>query len=1492
MADQTETLKKLFLRLKQIEAELEKYKKASHEPIAVIGMSCRFPGGVESPEDFWELIVNGRDAVDTVPMDRWNVSRFYDEDPELEGKMYVKKGGFLSGDLGLFDNQFFSINPDEAEAMDPQHRYLLETSYEAFQNAGIPIENLKGSGTGVFVGISNSDYAQLNWRWGQFNDSNAYSLTGTALSTAAGRISYMYGLEGPNFAVDTACSSSLVALHNACMSLRNGESNMALAGGVNMILAPEAHIAFCKMNALSKDGHCKPFDQSANGFIRSEGCGWVVLKRLSDAERDGDRILGLVRGSAINQDGLSNGLTAPSGKAQEKVILSALKNAQVEPESISYVEAHGTGTPLGDPIEVEALTAVLSEKNDACWLGSVKANIGHAESAAGMAGFIKSILMMQHQTIPQQIHFNEPSQYIDWSTGKLTVPTKNERWDSELRRSGLSSFGFGGTNAHVILEEYKPDSSSNEAEKRPELLMLSAKSIGALKELAGKYSKYRSNTSPDELRAIAYSSIYRQSLLDKRAVFVADSWSELADNLSAFSLEKENAGKFVSNVLSKHKVAFVFSGQGGQWQGMGRDLYATSEVFKTFIDTCDTAFSKHVSWSLKEMIQQDWQEMAAMGSIQPMLFAIQVGIARWWQDKGIEPAAIVGQSMGEVAAHYVAGALTLEDAATIICKRSQLLEREEGKGAMALIQLPSDDVLKRIENINDRVSIAVDSSPHSTVVAGESEAVLSLIEQLEEENVFVKKIKANVASHSPLMNALRGDLTEALKVVQPQEEIVVIYSSVKAESISGLELTGDYWVDNLREPVRLRETVGKMLEDGCSTFIEISPHPVLEQNLEQCFEAYEKNALAIPSMWRDENENASLLKNLGVLHASGHPVNWEWYFPEGEKFVQLPSYPWQKKRFWTDKPNYWPVQGAIEGSKMTYSYNWVESTVEGSEKVHGHWFILTDPEFNSTDFVLKKNENHTIVQSKSEIESIERSEDDRFVRCYQLDDSKELVEENERVFEDLLSWSKYIISSEWCFAVVISGSKKFNPVLQAVQAFIRSLALEKPGSDALVSFLIDEPTSSNEDAILSKDVVKLEGGKSFEPVIEPTKLQGNMPEFKSDRSYLVTGGFGSLGTYFTEWLIDKGAKHIVFTTRNAFPEKSEWEQSQDARVKQLLAWREKGVEISVFQSDLVNENTVRNIFDACQQKDKSIAGIIHAAGAISEVDIASLTSDDRKRIHAPKTKGAWTLHNISLEYEVDFMLLNSSVSAVWGSSGLAHYASANAFLDGLANLRNEMGHQTLSVNWGSWGGSTMATGDKGERLNSLGIRTSSKEDMLKELDAAFYSGLSHVMIADMDWESFLPLMELSGKKRLFDLLRGVSESDDLNAEKPIMKELISAGSFGLENRVSAYIKKMVSEYLGTEDAELDVNLGFFKMGFTSISAVSLMKRLKSELGMDLPSTLTFDYPSIMQLSDYLTKELLETHFEKEEVTTEVVEDEEDLSFEELKRMMEEELGSA
>lgn len=901
-------VKQTLIALESLQAKLDASERARSEPIAITGMGCRFPGGITGPASFWDLLREGKDVISEVPSGRWDLEELYTTAPNPIGKVSTRNGGFLE-DVQGFDANFFGISPREVSTMDPQQRLVLEVAWEALEDAGQPPDKLAGSQTGVYIGVTTHDYLQMQVQ-GELSEIDSYFGTGGSPSLLSGRVSYFLGLHGPSLTVDTACSSSLVTVHLACQALRAGECNIALAGGVNLLLSPELTVYFSRIGALAPDGRCKAFDASADGFVRSEGCGIVVLKRLSEAIAAGDEIYAVIRGSAVNQDGRSNGLTAPNGAAQQAVIRKALSNAGVSASAVEYVEAHGSGTPLGDPLELSAISTALGERpNDQkVWVGSVKSNFGHVEAAAGIAGLMKVVLALRHGKIPAHLHFKVPTPHVDWARISAAIPTTLVDWPArkEPRFAGVSSFGLSGTNAHVILSD-DPEIRSSPAEfpTTEHLLALSARSSGALKDLAQRYRSLLSGNSEFSVYELCAVAALRRAHHNHRLAIVARSLPEIAERLDTFL--QGGTSSFLSSGFrpsgSRPKVVFVFPGHGSQWVGMGKGLLKAEPEFRKAIEECDRVIRAEAGWSIIDELNADADaaRLDQVDVIQPLLFALEIALARLWRSWGVEPDAVVGHSMGEVAAAYVCGALSLEDAAKVICLRSRLLREKSGKGAMAVVELSLRDAERAISGYEQQLSVAVRNGPQTTVISGEKPALDRVMEKLERESVFCRLVKSDVAFHTPQMDSLLPAMLKELSGLRPQRESIPFYSTALARTLQGTECDAAYWAGNLRNPVQFWGVVEQLSATGHDVFIEMSPHPILLPAIEEGLRSLGQDATAVASLRREANERTSLLESAGKLYAAGLVLDWTKLYPQTPGRLDLPHYPWQRERFWLEE---------------------------------------------------------------------------------------------------------------------------------------------------------------------------------------------------------------------------------------------------------------------------------------------------------------------------------------------------------------------------------------------------------------------------------------------------------------------------------------------------------------------------------------------------------------------------------------------------------------
>lgn len=898
----------------------------SENDIAILGMSCRYPGGVNSPEDFWSFLLAGGDGIVDVPADRWDSAAYYDEDREKKNKMYVKQGGFIKN-IDQFDPMFFGISPKEAPQIDPQHRWLLELTYEAFENAGIPLSAMRGSDTAVYMGQFMHDYEQIQLDSMAHNLISSHSATGPSMTLTSNRISYSFDFTGPSVTLDTACSSSLVALDFACKALLNGDSQVAIAGGVNILLRPELTMSICKASMLSPDARCKSFDASANGYVRSEGAGLVILKKLSDAVRDGNNILAVIKASGVNQDGQTIGITVPNGEAQKKLLLKSLDRAGLAPEDIHYAEAHGTGTAVGDPIEVNALGSVLGHRADqqeSCIVGSVKSNIGHSEAAAGMAGLIKTVLAMNHGVIPKNIHYQLTNPAIDLQKLNLRIAADTTQWpdtQGKPRRAIVNSFGFGGTNSNVVLEQAPPKYMGNrKADQTPvinnsfKLLPISAKTENALKDQAKKYLDFLKSEnnragvkSHLELHDICYTASCKRDQFDHRLMLMGRDLPDMIQSLEGYltSTPVSGSASHVSSLASAMRnsaICFVFSGMGTQWAGMGKSLYQSEPVFRDTINRCDQALQTYTGWSLVDALFETENSAKIHDTYiaQPAIFATQIALAAQLESWGIKPAVIVGHSAGEVGAAYVAGALSFDDAIKIIFHRSQLQHTTDGMGKMLAVGLTEAELQPYLRGLETKVSIGAVNSEDAITLSGDEQALITIADQLDEKGIFARFLKVGVPYHSPVMDQLKQPLIDALKDIQVMAPTVRLYSTVSGELTQSGDWGPEYWADNVREPVRFKSAIEHIIDAGIYSFLEIASHPALSSSIQKNLQKKKMEGVCIPTLKRDQDDTAMLMQALATLHVQKFPVDWDALYPQGGQQRVLPNYAWQHARYWCE----------------------------------------------------------------------------------------------------------------------------------------------------------------------------------------------------------------------------------------------------------------------------------------------------------------------------------------------------------------------------------------------------------------------------------------------------------------------------------------------------------------------------------------------------------------------------------------------------------------
>jgi acyl transferase domain-containing protein/NADPH:quinone reductase-like Zn-dependent oxidoreductase/NADP-dependent 3-hydroxy acid dehydrogenase YdfG/acyl carrier protein len=892
-------LRKMRQRLSDIEG-------ARSEPIAIVGIGCRLPGGANDPESFWDLLRNGMDAIREVPADRWQLDEYFAPHPGLPGKTYSRWGGFMD-QIDQFDPDFFGISAREAIHMDPQQRVFLEVAWEALEDAGIPASALKGTSAGVFVGTTMTDYLQQHLRFGDPSDLDAYIISGNTINAIAGRLAYFLGTHGPSITLDTACSSSLVAVDRACRSLREGECTLAIAGGVNLILAPEMFVCMSKWGMLSPDGRCKTFDARANGFVRAEGCGIIILKRLSAAQSDGDRVLALIRGSAVNQDGPSSGLSVPNALAQEAVIRQALAGAKVEPAAVSYIEAHGTGTSLGDPIEVDALGRVFQPSSERpVYLGSVKTNLGHLEAAAGIAGLLKVVLMLRHRRIPPHLHLKQLSSHVSWQQYPFVIPTETAEWNSGngKRIAGVSSFGFSGTNAHVILEESIETPTGVSSPERPlHILTFSAREKDALRATVVNVVDRLKSKTASTYTDLCYTANVGRCHFGQRLSVLCSTGVEAQEKLAAFLDGERLTGLMTSqsSVTQRPKLAFLFSGQGSQYANMGALLYQTSPTFREALDQCDLLLRPYLDRPLLSVLYPRNEPDPLLNQTlyaQPALFALEFALFKLWASWGIAPDFVLGHSVGEYVAACVAGVFSLEDGLKLIAERARLMQSQPSGGRMVAVRASEEQVKAAIKPWQSTVTIAALNGPQNIVISGASIDIEAALRELASGGAPARDLNVSHAFHSPLMEPILADFEKAVTGIPLQKPTIRLVSNLTGQVAKPGELIrADYWRNHLREPVRFGAGIQTLFDLGCDTFLELGPNPVLLGMGQQC--ASRANAIWRSTLRQGRNDWSELLASLQALYHAGVPVDWKGFDRDySRRKIRVPTYPFQRQRFW------------------------------------------------------------------------------------------------------------------------------------------------------------------------------------------------------------------------------------------------------------------------------------------------------------------------------------------------------------------------------------------------------------------------------------------------------------------------------------------------------------------------------------------------------------------------------------------------------------------
>ncbi|OLF07338.1 hypothetical protein BLA60_27590 [Actinophytocola xinjiangensis] len=1424
-------------------AEQARVVARDDEPVAIVGMACRYPGGVRTPDELWTLVERGGDAIGGFPTDRgWDVDGIYDPDPERAGRTYTRSGGFLYG-AAEFDAEFFGVSPREALAMDPQQRLLLESSWEALEHAGLDPLALKGSRTGVFAGLMYHDYvASLGDTIG---DLEGYVGTGTSGSVASGRVSYTFGFEGPAVTVDTACSSSLVALHLAAKSLRDGECDYALAGGATVMSTPGTFVEFSRQRGLSPDGRCRSFSADANGVGWAEGAGMVLLERLSDARRNGHRVLAVVRGSAVNQDGASNGLTAPNGPSQQRVIREALRTAGLSTSDVDAIEAHGTGTSLGDPIEAQALLATYGrDRETPLWLGSVKSNIGHTQAAAGVAGVIKMVQAMRHGVLPRTLHADEPTSHVDWSGGTVALLTESTPWPDlrRPRRAGVSSFGISGTNAHVIIEQAPAATGpASTGEPGPAALpvLLTARTPEALRRRAADLLS--SVDSEGVSLAEVAATVARRAVFEHRAVLVAAGLDELRDALRALATGVEAPNLVTGHAKATRVATFVFPGQGSQWVGMARELLDESPVFAERMRECAQVLSTLVPWDLYDVLA-DPAALERVEVVQPVLWAVMVSLAAVWSWLGVTPRAVVGHSQGEVAAAVVAGGLSLADGARVVVVRSRLVaELAAGSGGMASVGRPAEELPDL-----DGVWVAAVNGPATTIVSGTAAGLDALTAWCAERAVWMRPIAVDYASHSPLMAALREPLVDELAGIRPVPGEVEFRSTVSAEAIDTATLDGEYWYRNLREPVRFADAVAELAGD---VFVELSPHSVLVAGIGDTA----RDALGVGTLRRDDGGLARVLASAASAWVAGVAVDWSRAVPAAAQ-VDLPGYAFDHRRYWPDAVRpahggsaidgaFWDLVDRADAEELARTLGvtdprqvdavlpalsaWRRGAVEGSEtdehRYRVEWRPAPEPAARLAGTWLLAGAEADAGEDTALAGAL-RAGGATVVPVADPATVGLAAAENGPIAGILSTWDAVrtlvlvraaldteVAAPVWCLtagAVSVHADDPLGDVRQAqVWGLGRTVALEHP---ELWGGLVDLPAAGGTrvlDRLVSvlaaageeDQLAVRESGVFVRRLVRAPLLGRGSPGWRPSGTVLLGGQAPEVAA----WLVDNGAERVLVHGRD---------ELSDVAVTAV-----------VYVPDSL------------------------AANAIPDLD-PKVFADQVDQVTGP----AEELDRLAEDAEV--FVVFSSVAGVWGGAWQGAHAAANAHLDGLAQRRRARGRSTVAIAWGLWDHDVDDVEQaRRDQLARRGVRVLPRDVALRAMSSAVAAGDTTVSIADIDWPVFAPAFAAARARPLLaEIVAAAEPEPERTGGDPIAARLVGLDATERRTVLLDLVREQVAGVLGHRGGEeVATDRAFRELGFDSLAAVELRNRLATRTGLTLPPTVVFDHPTVHDLAESL-----------------------------------------
>ena len=1466
--------------------------------IAIIGMACRFPKA-NNIREFWHLLRNKGDAICEIPKERWDIDALYDSTPGTPGKMYTRCGGFIKG-IDLFDAKFFKVAPREAIHIDPQQRLLLEVTWNAFEDAGIAAHSRQCRNTGVFIGISGWDYGRLQIQ--NLDYINHYMGVGSSLGIAANRISYTFDLQGPSIAIDTACSSSLVATHMACENLRNKTCDMAVAGGVNLIISPEPTINFCQAKALAKDGRCKTFDAKADGYTRSEGAGIVILKSLEKAISDNDKIYAVIRGSAINNDGLTNGIMAPNGLSQERVIATAQKNAGVNAHEIQYVEAHGTGTLLGDPIEVQALNnALRKDRKDKCRVGSVKSNIGHLESAAGVAGLIKTALTIHHEEIPANLHFNEPNKYIRWDEICLEVQTETTPWKDREKLAGLSSFSFGGTNVHAILQNNRVAQQKQTSQRKNHLLRLSAHSEEALQQMTEDYCVALYSQSNDALGNICFSANTGRGHFPYRLVVVGDTLVDICEQLTD-GVEEQIANKCGRK---KPKIVWMFTGQGSQYKNMARTLYDTEPSFRADLEYCE----EHLQLPTKLLdviFGEDENELIHQTQYtQPALFAVEYAVAKLWLRWGIKPDYVIGHSIGEYVAACIAGVMNLDDALRLIEARGRLMQSLPIGGGMVAVFADEKTVVDLLRDY--KLDVAAVNAQQQVVMAGLTSDIDKCIPLLEENNIHCKKLNVSHAFHSYLMDPIAEEFQKLFANITLENPKINFISNLTGKMEKHLLASPEYWVKHLREPVRFFDGIQVLENEKNKILLEIGPQPSLISLAKRCLNRQQSQFLA---SLRNGVDN-EILTTAAHLYVNGFDICWEELYPAQQySWVDLPLYPFQRERFWVDEEK-------IREKTVSYgSKNITQFLYETQWEHRENKYKQVDKKINDNHLLIFA---HDVKYAQSVMQSMPSHTATLVVKgevYKKVDDNLYHVAENslesiEFLLRDVAHQKKYSIVYLWPLAsmredhptqVYYRHSQNFLYLLQALQKFrnqpqrlwlvtrgakfVEGNVEVFPGQAAMWAMaqvaslenpklwiaMIDMDTATDEEEaqLLSKEILYSDEEKhiairNHERYIARLTAYDGDKDYEgmidSSASYLITGGLGGLGRKVATWMAKKGAGHIYLTSRRAIDESIQ---------KVLDELRNENTQVTFIQGDISCKQDCAKIWADITAGQLPLRGVFHAAGVVEDNLIVKQSWDSFERVSKAKVDGAWNLHEATKDMSLDFFVLFSSISSLLGSLGQVNYAAANSFLDALAHYREARSLPGVSIHWGPWSEVGMAAElEKKHRETAPELKYLNPGTGVQILDS-IKAVRGKLGVFDIEWEKLGNRFREVNGRFLGKLLPDLELSESRAPENDLIKTIRETPRKQRENVLIEYMRTEIAKIMGLKSKEsITPDQGLFEMGMDSLMAVELQGKLETTFGQAFSSTLAFDYSTVGDIARYVIQECFAADVEKQVDVVEV-----------------------